>query len=62
MSPFIISMEISGDEDRTKIAMLQSLGWSVSTTLLPLLCWWLQDWYPFMWVTTIPTILILIFS
>ncbi|KAL5284853.1 hypothetical protein ACFFRR_006894 [Megaselia abdita] len=62
MSPFIISMEISSDDDRTKIAMLQSLGWSISTTVLPLICWWLNHWMPFMWVTTIPTLLILIFS
>uniref|UniRef100_T1H126 Major facilitator superfamily (MFS) profile domain-containing protein n=1 Tax=Megaselia scalaris TaxID=36166 RepID=T1H126_MEGSC len=60
-SPFIISMEISSDEDRTNIAMLQSLGWSISTTILPLLFWWLRDWIPFMWITTIPTICILVF-
>ncbi|XP_037885296.1 solute carrier family 22 member 5 isoform X2 [Glossina fuscipes] len=48
--------------DRSTIAIYQSFGWSIGTTLMPLLFWWLRDWQPFMWCTTIPTALILLFS
>lgn len=47
--------------ERTNIAMCQSLGWSISTTVLPLLFWWLRDWVPFMWITTLPIVLVLLF-
>lgn len=60
-SPLIVGMEISGEDDRTYIAMYQSFGWSIGTTLMPLLFWWLQDWIPFMWLTTLPTALVLVF-
>ncbi|KAI9584390.1 hypothetical protein GQX74_006285 [Glossina fuscipes] len=61
-SPQIIGMEISRERDRSTIAIYQSFGWSIGTTLMPLLFWWLRDWQPFMWCTTIPTALILLFS
>ncbi|ALC47410.1 CG7084 [Drosophila busckii] len=60
-SPQIIGMEISREEDRSRIAFFQSVGWSVGTTLMPLLFWWLRDWYSFMWLSSLPTALILIF-
>ncbi|XP_055905497.1 carcinine transporter [Eupeodes corollae] len=60
-SPLIVGMEISGEDDRTNIAMYQSFGWSIGTTLMPLLFWGLRDWVPFMWLTTLPTALVLVF-
>uniref|UniRef100_T1P920 Sugar (And other) transporter n=1 Tax=Musca domestica TaxID=7370 RepID=T1P920_MUSDO len=61
-SPQIIGMEISREQDRSLIAIYQSFGWSIGTTLMPLLFWWLRKWEPFMWITTVPTALVLIFS
>ncbi|KAM7363072.1 carcinine transporter-like isoform 2-T5 [Cochliomyia hominivorax] len=61
-SPQIIGMEISREEDRSTIAIYQSFGWSFGTTLMPLLFWWLRDWESFMWITTLPTAVVLIFS
>ncbi|XP_036324828.1 carcinine transporter isoform X1 [Rhagoletis pomonella] len=60
-SPQIIGMEISREQDRSAIAIYQSIGWSIGTTFMPLLFWWLRDWAAFMWITTIPTALVLIF-
>ncbi|EDW84687.1 uncharacterized protein Dwil_GK14248 [Drosophila willistoni] len=61
-SPQIIGMEISREEDRSRIAFFQSVGWSVGTTFMPLMFWWLRQWKSFMWVTSVPTALALIFS
>ncbi|XP_016961208.1 carcinine transporter [Drosophila biarmipes] len=61
-SPQIIGMEISREEDRSRIAFFQSCGWSVGTTLMPLLYWWLRHWDSFMWLTSIPTATSLLFS
>ncbi|EDV94421.1 carcinine transporter [Drosophila grimshawi] len=61
-SPQIIGMEISREEDRSRIAFFQSVGWSVGTTLMPLLFWWLRHWESFMWLTSLPTAMVLIFS
>ncbi|XP_011194636.2 carcinine transporter [Zeugodacus cucurbitae] len=60
-SPQIVGMEISREQDRSIIAIYQSVGWSIGTTLMPLLFWWLRDWATFMWLTTIPTAIVLIF-
>lgn len=49
-------------EDRSRIAFFQSVGWSVGTTLMPLLFWWLRHWESFMWLTSLPTAMVLIFS
>lgn len=60
-SPQIVGMEISREQDRSIIAIYQSVGWSIGTSLMPLLFWWLRDWVAFMWLTTIPTAIVLIF-
>ncbi|XP_053945605.1 carcinine transporter [Anastrepha ludens] len=60
-APQIVGMEISREQDRSIIAIYQSIGWSIGTSLMPLLFWWLRDWYAFMWLTTIPTAIVLIF-
>lgn len=49
-------------EDRSRIAFFQSCGWSIGTTLMPLLYWWLRHWDSFMWLTSIPTAMVLLFS
>ncbi|KAH8330354.1 hypothetical protein KR067_001600 [Drosophila pandora] len=61
-SPQIIGMEISREEDRSRIAFFQSCGWSIGTTLMPLLYWWLRHWDSFMWLTSLPTAMVLLFS
>ncbi|KAH8382648.1 hypothetical protein KR009_004598 [Drosophila setifemur] len=61
-SPQIIGMEISREEDRSRIAFFQSCGWSIGTTLMPLLYWWLGHWDSFMWLTSVPTAMVLFFS
>ncbi|XP_060648899.1 carcinine transporter [Drosophila nasuta] len=61
-SPQIIGMEISREEDRSRIAFFQSVGWSVGTTLMPMMFWWLRHWDSFMWLTSLPTAMVLIFS
>ncbi|XP_017787307.1 PREDICTED: organic cation transporter 1-like [Nicrophorus vespilloides] len=55
--PLVIAMEISKNEDRAHIAMMQCLGWTVGLCMLPLLMWVLRDWYYFMLVTTLPCFL-----
>ncbi|XP_067618645.1 beta-alanine transporter-like isoform X2 [Eurosta solidaginis] len=60
-SPQIVGMEISREQDRSKIAIYQNCGWSIGTSFMPLLFWCLRDWVSFMWVTTLPTAIILIF-
>ncbi|XP_067618642.1 carcinine transporter-like isoform X2 [Eurosta solidaginis] len=60
-APQIVGMEISREQDRSRIAIYQSCGWSIGTSLMPLLFWWIRDWVIFMWLTTIPTAIILIF-
>ncbi|CAD6994986.1 unnamed protein product [Ceratitis capitata] len=60
-APQIVGMEISREQDRSIIAIYQSIGWSIGTSLMPLLFWWLRDWFVFMWLTTVPTAIILIF-
>ncbi|KAM7359500.1 organic cation/carnitine transporter 2-like [Cochliomyia hominivorax] len=60
-SPHIIGMEISRDKERSKIAMYHSFGWSLGITIVPLLFWWLRDWELFMWISTLPTVAVLLF-
>ncbi|XP_037811799.1 beta-alanine transporter-like isoform X2 [Lucilia sericata] len=61
-SPHIIGMEISREEDRSAVAMYHNMGWSIGIIIVPLLFWWQRDWESFMWISTIPTALFLIFS
>ncbi|XP_065367629.1 organic cation transporter 1-like [Calliphora vicina] len=60
-SPHIIAMEISREDDRSLIAMYHNFGWSVGITIVPLLFWWLRDWQSFMWISSVPAALFLIF-
>ncbi|XP_067629935.1 carcinine transporter-like isoform X2 [Eurosta solidaginis] len=60
-SPQIIGMEISREQDRSKIAFYQSCGWSIGASLLPFFYWWLRDWVILMWLSMIPTAILLIF-
>ncbi|XP_055907554.1 carcinine transporter-like isoform X2 [Eupeodes corollae] len=60
-SPAVIAMEISGEDERSNIAMYQSVGWFLGTTFMPFFYWWLRDWIPFLCITTLPTALVLFF-
>lgn len=56
-SPLIIAMEIAEEDSHAHIAMLQSIGWSLGMSFLPLICWWLGHYFQFMLVTTLPCLL-----
>lgn len=60
-SPVVVAMEISGEDERSSIAMYQSFGWFLGTTFMPFLYWWLRDWIPFMLVTTLPIVFVVFF-
>ncbi|XP_055851200.1 beta-alanine transporter-like isoform X2 [Episyrphus balteatus] len=60
-SPVVIAMEISGEDERSSIALYQSFGWFLGTTAMPFVFWWLRDWIPFLLITTLPTLLVFLF-
>lgn len=54
LSPLIIAMEISKEEDRGKIAMFQCIGWTLGLSIMPLIFWAVRDWVWFLMLTTLP--------
>lgn len=54
LSPLIIAMEISKEEDRGKIAMFQCIGWTLGLSVMPLVFWAVRDWIWFLMLTTLP--------
>ncbi|XP_070494612.1 carcinine transporter [Chironomus tepperi] len=54
LSPLIIAMETSKEEDRGKIAMLQCVGWTIGISIMPLVFWVVRDWVWFLMITTLP--------
>lgn len=54
LSPLIIAMEISKEEDRGKIAMFQCIGWTMGLSIMPLVFWAVRDWVWFLMLTTLP--------
>lgn len=54
VTPLIIAMETSKDEDRGHIAMMQSIGWTTGMSLMPLVFWAVGDWVWFLAITTFP--------
>uniref|UniRef100_A0A6M2DYH2 Putative synaptic vesicle transporter svop n=1 Tax=Xenopsylla cheopis TaxID=163159 RepID=A0A6M2DYH2_XENCH len=50
----IIGMEISSIDDNPHIAMLQGIGWTLGISILPLLYWWLQNWFYFVLISSLP--------
>jgi len=54
LSPLIIAMEVSKEEDRGKIAMFQCIGWTMGLSIMPLVFWLVRDWVWFMLLTTLP--------
>lgn len=54
LSPLIIAMEISKEEDRSKIAMFQCIGWTLGLSIMPLIFWVVRDWVWFLMLTTLP--------
>lgn len=61
-SPLVIAMEISQEDDRANIAMVQNLGWSIGACSMPLIYWYFREWMPFMWISSIPVGLFLLFK
>ncbi|XP_026479554.1 solute carrier family 22 member 4-like [Ctenocephalides felis] len=56
----VIGMEISKSEDNSHIAMLQNVGWTVGICLMPLVMWWLRNWFYFVIATSLPFAMFLI--
>lgn len=54
LSPLIIAMETSKEEDRAKIAMLQCIGWTLGLSIMPFVFQFSRDWVWFLMLTTIP--------
>lgn len=48
LSPLIIAMETSREEDRGKIAMFQCIGWTMGLSIMPLVFWLVRDWVWFL--------------
>lgn len=54
LSPLIIAMETSKEEDRAHIAMMQCIGWTFGMCIMPLVFWAVGDWVWFLMITTLP--------
>lgn len=54
LSPLIIAMETSKEEDRAHIAMMQCIGWTLGMCIMPLVFWAVGDWVWFLMITTLP--------
>lgn len=54
LSPLIIAMETSKEEDRGKIAMLQCIGWTIGISFMPFVFQFSRDWVWFLMLTTMP--------
>ncbi|CRK88958.1 CLUMA_CG002518, isoform A [Clunio marinus] len=54
LSPLIIAMETSKEEDRAHIAMMQCIGWTLGMCIMPLTFWAVGDWVWFLMITTLP--------
>lgn len=59
VSPLIIAMEISKNEERTSIALMQRVAWTIGLCSMAFLMWIIGDWVPFMLITTLPMALFL---
>lgn len=54
LSPLIIAMETSKEEDRAHIAMMQCIGWTIGMCIMPIVFWVVGDWVWFLMITTLP--------
>ncbi|CAO1419238.1 unnamed protein product [Diamesa serratosioi] len=54
LSPLIIAMETSKEDDRAHIAMMQCLGWTLGMCVMPMVFWYVKDWVWFLMLTTLP--------
>lgn len=57
LSPLIIAMETSKEEDRGKIAMLQCVGWTIGLSIMPMVFWVVRDWTWFLLITSAPIVM-----
>lgn len=54
LSPLIIAMETSKEDDRAHIAMMQCIGWTFGMCIMPMVFWAVGDWVWFLMITTLP--------
>lgn len=54
MSPLVISIEVTKDDDRAQIAMYQYCGWTTGMCIMPLIFWAVGDWVWFVVLTSLP--------
>lgn len=54
LSPLIIAMETSKEDDRAHIAMMQCIGWTAGMCIMPMVFWAVGDWVWFLMITTLP--------
>ncbi|XP_071441641.1 carcinine transporter-like [Hetaerina americana] len=59
MSPLAIGTEFCSKENRSRINMLQCVGWTLGFSLTPLVAWATGDWVIFSVVTTLPLLIFL---
>ncbi|XP_069687232.1 carcinine transporter-like isoform X2 [Periplaneta americana] len=53
-SPLVLGMEMSAENKRAQIAMLQCLGWTLGVCLMPMIAWVTGDWIAFIILTSAP--------
>lgn len=58
-APLVIAMEMSTDEQRTRISLTQSLAYATALCGGPLLFWVFNDWVTFTLITTLPLMMFL---
>ncbi|XP_026479547.1 solute carrier family 22 member 5-like [Ctenocephalides felis] len=56
----VIGMEISTSDENSHVAMLQGIGWTFGICTMPLLMWWLRNWFDFVLVSSLPFAIFLI--
>lgn len=50
---YIFSIYINRD-DRANVAVIQNLAWTVGLCILPIVYYYVRDWFTFFMITTLP--------
>ncbi|XP_049951242.1 organic cation transporter 1-like isoform X2 [Schistocerca serialis cubense] len=53
-APLVFSLEVSDEETKGFVAMLQCVGWTLGMMGMPMIAWACRDWVPFMIITSAP--------
>lgn len=53
LSPLIIAMEFSTEDQRSNIALKQAIAFTLGTCIIPFIYWGFRHWEPFMWITSV---------